>query len=54
MVNLVEKIRKVREEIDALSREEGAIKSKLREKKERLKSLEILTVNQIDMFDGLS
>ena len=51
MKDLLSKIMEVRNEIDRLKREKAAISRKLDRRKERLKSLEELTVNQISMLD---
>ena len=53
MKDLVENIVKIKKEIDDLERERNGITNLLRAKKERLETLEKLTVNQLDMFgDG--
>ncbi len=52
MKDLVSKIKDVREEIYWLEKSKSKIMDKLRAKKERLKSLEELTVNQISMLDA--
>ncbi len=51
MKGLIERIKAVREEIDALTRERNAIKNKIANKKAVLEELEKLTVNQLDLFE---
>ena len=54
MKNLVEKILELRKELCDLEREKRKIQSVIKEKSERLESLEILTVNQLEMFEDES
>ena len=51
MNELVQKIIEVRNEIDSLKRAKASLSRKINHKKDRLKSLEELTVNQISMLD---
>lgn len=50
MKDLVEKILKTRGEIATLKREKRRIQSQIDKYEEVLKGLEILSVNQLDMF----
>lgn len=50
MKDLVERILKVRGEIAELNRSKRAIQKQLDEKQLLLEDLEILTVNQLDLF----
>lgn len=49
--DLKEKILTLRKEIDTLIREKNEVSKEIDKKKDRLRTLEKLTVNQMDLFD---
>lgn len=51
MKDLLSKISNLKIEISELERKKGVVVSQLKKKNERLKELELLTVNQMDLFD---
>lgn len=54
MKDLIERIKELRLEIKSLKYERNGIQKQIDQKEDVLEELEKLTVNQLDMFEGLA